>query len=111
MRLGYHRKVPLEFLSEPPFWSYVQNKVSTTTENTGILPGLRTRAVTQREPRRIKIPGLGKKIRRTRQHGLAQAGYFYLRLVERRKGGAQIARFSSIWLIKLSRSSARRFQK
>ena len=26
MRLGSHRKVPLEFLSEPPFRSYVQSK-------------------------------------------------------------------------------------
>jgi hypothetical protein len=79
MRLGYHRKVPLEFSSEPPFWSYVQNKASTKRENTGIyhkmqnagiLPGLLMGIVAQREPRRIKISGLGQnqKMRRASQH-------------------------------------------
>jgi hypothetical protein len=40
MRLGSHRKVPLEFLSEPPFRSYFQNSSSKSKRrlNTGILP-------------------------------------------------------------------------
>jgi hypothetical protein len=62
------------------------------------LPGgnFRTGIVTQREPRRSKIPALGQKMRRTSVWSLAQGGNFRFFPVARRKDAAQLPRFSSI---------------
>ena len=64
------------------------------------LPGgdFRTGIVTQREPRRSKIPAFGGKMRHWGPHtgSLAVGGYFRFRPVARRKDAAQLARFSSI---------------
>jgi hypothetical protein len=65
------------------------------------LPGnfFRTGIVTQREPRRIKIPAFGKKMRRTSPHSFAVGAIFICarwRAGKKRPNSRGLARFDSI---------------
>ena len=87
MRLGSNRELSLEFYPGPP--SGAKSKTKTILAKRGkigkyqycfaiarivfvldLAPGSRTRIAIPRVPRRMKIPGLGNKMRRGGQRGL-----------------------------------------